>query len=49
MTLRYTNRAQDDLETAFLWYEKQRRGLGFEFLDCVEVALQSMISRDNGR
>ena len=35
MILRYTDRAKDDVELAFKWYEKQRRGLGFEFLDCI--------------
>ena len=43
MTLRYTDRAEDDLDTAFAWYEKQRRGLGFEFLDCVEVGIQNIL------
>ena len=43
MTLRYTDRAEDDLDTAFEWYEKQRRGLGFEFLDCVEVGIQNIL------
>ena len=42
MRLCYTDRARDDLELAFSWYERQRRGLGFDFLDCVEVALQSI-------
>ncbi|MEJ2635282.1 MAG: type II toxin-antitoxin system RelE/ParE family toxin [Calditrichia bacterium] len=39
MRLRYTERARNDLEFAFTWYERQRRGLGFEFLDCIEVAI----------
>ena len=43
MKLRYTDRSRDDVELAFAWYERQRRGLGFEFLDCVEVALKSII------
>ena len=43
MKLRYTGRSRDDVELAFAWYEKQRRGLGFEFLDCVESALQNII------
>ncbi len=43
MNVRYTDRAKDDLETAFSWYEKQRRGLGFEFLDCIEVGLKSIL------
>jgi len=43
MKLRYTERAKDDLDLAFAWYEKQRRGLGFEFLDCVEIAVKSIL------
>lgn len=43
MNLRYTARASDDVELAFVWYERQRRGLGFEFLDCVAVSLKSII------
>nr|VFJ61616.1 MAG: ParE toxin of type II toxin-antitoxin system, parDE [Candidatus Kentron sp. DK] len=27
----------------FEWYERQRRGLGFEFLDCVEMALDNIV------
>jgi plasmid stabilization system protein ParE len=42
MKLRYTNRSKDDVELAFAWYERQMRGLGFEFLDCIEVALQNI-------
>lgn len=44
MRLRYTARSIDDLELAFAWYEKQRRGLGFDFLDCVESAIQNIIA-----
>ncbi|MGR3309946.1 MAG: type II toxin-antitoxin system RelE/ParE family toxin [Candidatus Brocadiales bacterium] len=44
MILRYTDRSKDDVELAFAWYEKQRRGLGFEFLGCVEVSLKSILS-----
>lgn len=29
MNLTYTDRAKDDVEIAFSWYELQRRGLGF--------------------
>jgi hypothetical protein len=32
-----------DIELAFTWYEKQRRGLGFDFIDCVEASLQNVI------
>ena len=44
MKLRYTDRSKDDVEMAFAWYEMQRRGLGFEFLDCVEASLQNIIN-----
>ena len=40
MRLRYTSRARNDLDIAFEWYEEQRRGLGFDFLDCVEAAIE---------
>ena len=43
MILHYTDRAGDDLKLAFSWYERQRRGLGFDFLDCIEAALQGII------
>ena len=43
MTLHYTTRARDDLELAFVWYERQRRGLGYDFLDCVEAAVKSIV------
>ncbi len=44
MILRYTERSEKDVEVAFEWYEKQRRGLGFDFLDCVEASLKSILS-----
>ena len=44
MKLLYTNRAKDDLETAFLWYERQQRGLGQDFLNNIEAALQQIIA-----
>ena len=31
MKLSYTNKSKEDLDIAIAWYEKQRRGLGFEF------------------
>ena len=43
MRLRYTDRSKEDLDIAIAWYEKQRRGLGFEFLDCVEIAIKSIV------
>ena len=39
MKLLYTARAKDSLA----WYERQREGLGYEFLACVEVATQSIM------
>lgn len=44
MRLRYTQRAKNDVEFAFEWYEKQRRGLGFEFLDCIEIAIKGILT-----
>lgn len=44
MILRYTDRSKDDIELAFAWYEKQRRGLGFEFLGCVEMSLKNILT-----
>lgn len=43
MKLRYTGRATEELGIAFAWYENQRRGLGFEFLDCVEAAIETIL------
>ncbi len=44
MRLRYTQRAKNDVAFAFEWYEKQRRGLGFEFLDCIEIAIKGILT-----
>lgn len=43
MKLRYTSRARVDIELAVSWYERQRRGLGSQFLDCMEIAIQNII------
>lgn len=43
MKLRYTSRAKDDIELAFVWYERQRQGLGYEFLNCVESSIQLIL------
>ena len=43
MKLRYADRAKDDVALAFAWYERQRHGLGYDFLDCVEAAVKSII------
>jgi plasmid stabilization system protein ParE len=44
MNLRYTDRSKNDIELTFEWYEKQRQGLGFEFLDCVEASLNNILN-----
>ena len=43
MNLSYTERAKVDVELAFYWYEKQRDGLGFDFLDCIENGVKSIL------
>lgn len=43
MNLVYTNQAEADLKNTFAWYEEKRKGLGYEFLNCVEAALQNII------
>jgi len=40
-----TDRSRDDVELSFAWCERQRREIGFDLLDCVEAALQSIICR----
>ena len=32
--------AQQDVDEAYSWYEDRRHGLGEEFLDCVDAAIQ---------
>lgn len=43
MNLRYTTQAQTDIDVAIGWYEKQRTGLGIEFLDCVITTTQRIL------
>jgi len=43
MKLYYTHRAKQDVELAFLWYEKQRKGLGHDFLACMDAMLGNII------
>lgn len=42
MIPRYTARALTEIDLAILWYEEQRRGLGADFLDRVEAAVQNI-------
>ncbi len=34
--------AKKDLDAAFIWYEDQREGLGFEFLTCFDAVVQKL-------
>ncbi len=43
MKLYYTDRARDDIELAFSWYERQRKFLGFDFLDCIDAAVNLIL------
>ncbi len=43
MKFRYTGRARTEIELAFSWYERQRPGLGLEFLGCVEVSIANIL------
>lgn len=43
MNLRYTSRSKDDIDTAFEWYERQYSGLGFDFLDSIELSIKLII------
>jgi len=44
MKLKYSVQAEADLRLAIGWYEEQRRGLGLEFLDCVEFAIKRIMA-----
>lgn len=44
MHLFYTDKSKDDIELAVIWYEKQRKGLGIEFLDCIEVSINNILN-----
>lgn len=41
MSLLFRPAAAADLDEAFLWYERQRPGLGQEFLAAVDLMLQT--------
>lgn len=43
MILTYTARAKVDIDLAVGWYERQRKGLGLEFLDCLELAVRDIL------
>lgn len=35
--------AENDMKEAFLWYEEQNPGLGYEFLLCVEAVFDTLM------
>lgn len=43
MKLAYTSRALADIDIAMEWYDMQRKGLGGEFLDCLELVIQNIL------
>jgi len=42
--LHYTQQAETDIDIAMGWYESQRRGLGLEFLDCLEESVTLILN-----
>ncbi len=34
--------AEADLDEAYLWYERQRRGLGRELIECAEAVFERL-------
>ena len=47
MNLSFTTRAKFDVELAFSWYERQQKGLGFEFLNCIDDRTKSILKYPN--
>jgi len=43
MKLYYTDRATNDIEISIVWYERQRKGLGLDFLDVIEGCIKSIV------
>jgi plasmid stabilization system protein ParE len=41
--LLFAEEVQADLDEAYLWYEGRRRGLGEEFLGCVDATIQQIL------
>lgn len=40
--VRYLQEVREDIQDAWLWYEEQKEGLGDEFVDHVETAIQKI-------
>lgn len=45
LPVRFRPEVRDDVREAFLWYEAQRPGLGWEFSLCVEDAIERVRDR----
>jgi len=45
--LRIQPDAEEDMKSAFRWYENQKSGLGREFLECVEQAFDRIQENPN--
>jgi plasmid stabilization system protein ParE len=43
VNLLYSKRAKIDIDIAMGWYEEQRKGLGLEFLDCLEETISRIL------
>lgn len=43
----FRRKAQDELDDAGDWYEKERQGLGLEFLQVVDKLLQDIVGHSN--
>lgn len=44
MTLRFLRWAQTELDDAFDWHQHQAAGLGYEFLDEVDLAIHRIMA-----
>jgi hypothetical protein len=44
MMIEILQSAQEEIELAFLFYESQKRGLGFEFLEAIESSYHHILS-----
>lgn len=43
MNVHYTQQAVTDIDIAMGWYERQKQGLGIEFLDCLDEAVNRVL------
>ncbi len=45
MSIRFHPESEKELKESVYWYEYQRKGLGFEFLFCVDEAIEQIKNR----